>query len=136
MADDGTVQVIFMPSGRRGQVPVGQSLLDAARQVGVEIESICAGRLTCGKCKIQVENGTFEKHGIVSSDTHVSAPTGPEARLLKELGADGVRMSCTTYACGDLLIFVPEEARGQKQIIRKSASTEPSMAPGLMKAAR
>jgi uncharacterized 2Fe-2S/4Fe-4S cluster protein (DUF4445 family) len=43
--------VIFMPSGRRGRVRHGENLLDAARHMGVEIESICGGRLTCGKCR-------------------------------------------------------------------------------------
>ena len=35
---NGEHQVIFMPSGRRGQVRAGETLLDAARQLGVEIE--------------------------------------------------------------------------------------------------
>ena len=117
-----TVKIIFMPSGRRGEVPKGTSLLDAARQVGVEIESICSGRLTCGKCKIQIENGLFQKHGITSSEDHVSAPSEEEVRLLKEMGARNIRLSCQAFACGDVLAFVPEEARGQKQIIRKSTS--------------
>ena len=30
--------VIFMPSGRRGRVPEGTLVLDAARQLGVEIK--------------------------------------------------------------------------------------------------
>jgi uncharacterized 2Fe-2S/4Fe-4S cluster protein (DUF4445 family) len=122
VTDDSTVQVIFMPSGRRGRVEKGLSLLDAARQVGVEIESICSGRLTCGKCKVQIENGQFQKHGIVSSEDHVSAPAEAERRLLEEIGAKDVRLACSAYVCGDVLAFVPEEARGQKQIIRKSAS--------------
>ena len=64
--------VIFMPSGRRGRVEPGQSLLAAARQLGVEIESICNGRLTCGKCKVQIEDGNFAKHGIISSQAHLT----------------------------------------------------------------
>ena len=45
--------VIFMPSGRRQRVEAGQSLLDVARQMGVAIESICGGRLTCGEVYCQ-----------------------------------------------------------------------------------
>ncbi|HUF38703.1 MAG TPA: ASKHA domain-containing protein [Anaerolineales bacterium] len=120
--ETNTVKIIFMPSGRRGEVPKGTSLLDAARQMGVEIESICSGRLTCGKCRVQIESGTFQKHGIVSAEDHVSPPAAAERRLLEEIGARDARLSCSAYACGDVLAFIPEEARGQKQIIRKSAS--------------
>ena len=117
-----TPQVIFMPSGRRGRVQQGESLLDAARQLGVEIESICAGRLTCGKCKVQVEEGTFHKHGIVSHPDHVTPPSQEECDLLKKMSANGYRLSCQAFVQNDVLVFVPEEARAQKQIIRKSAT--------------
>lgn len=117
-----TPQVIFMPSGRRGSVPQGESLLDAARKLGVEIESICAGRLTCGKCKIYVEEGQFPKHGIVSHPDHVTPPTQEECDLLHRLNANGARLSCQAFVQGDVLVFVPEESRAQKQIIRKSAT--------------
>ncbi|MBS1966125.1 MAG: 2Fe-2S iron-sulfur cluster binding domain-containing protein, partial [Chloroflexi bacterium SZAS-1] len=52
-------RVVFQPSGRQGVVADGTSLLDAARQLGVDVDSICGGRQTCGKCKILVENGAF-----------------------------------------------------------------------------
>jgi len=114
--------VIFMPAGQRGRVPAGTSLLDAARQVGVEIESICGGRLTCGKCKVRIEDGTFQKHGIVSGNGHVSPAGAEEAGLLKRLGAEDCRLSCATYVQGDVLVTVPEESQARKQIIRKSAT--------------
>jgi uncharacterized 2Fe-2S/4Fe-4S cluster protein (DUF4445 family) len=115
-------QVIYMPSGRRGKIEEGESLLEAARQLGVEIESICGGRLTCGKCKVRVEEGTFQKHGITSQKSHVSPPGKVEADLLKEIDAQGYRLACQTFVQGDCLLYIPEEARGQKQIIRKSAT--------------
>jgi len=37
-------QIALMPSGRQGQVPHGMNLLEAARRLGVEMESICGGR--------------------------------------------------------------------------------------------
>ena len=114
--------VIFMPSGRRGRVTPGQSVLTAARQMGVEIESICGGRLTCGKCKVQVEAGTFPKHGIISSQSHLSPPGEEEQRMLKRLHSEDCRLSCSAYVYGDLLVTVPEESRAHKQIIRKSAT--------------
>lgn len=124
--------VIFMPSGRRGHVPAGQSLLDAARSLGVEIESICGGRLTCGKCKVQIEEGHFAKHGITSSASHLTPAATDEKELLarsspSELSTDhwsqGTvhRLSCVSCIQDDVLVFVPEESRAHKQIIRKTA---------------
>jgi uncharacterized 2Fe-2S/4Fe-4S cluster protein (DUF4445 family) len=114
--------VIFMPSGRRARVAEGTSLLDAARQMGIEIESICGGRLTCGKCKVRIEEGAFAKHGIRSSADHVSLPGPDEQELAARLGESEYRYACQTCVQGDVLAFIPEEARGQKQIIRKSAT--------------
>jgi uncharacterized 2Fe-2S/4Fe-4S cluster protein (DUF4445 family) len=111
-----------MPSGRRGRVAPGSSLLDAARNLGVEIESICGGRLTCGKCKVRIEDGVFQKHGITSGQGHVSPPTKEELELLQNMGSEDCRLSCVAYIQGDVLAFVPEESRAQKQIIRKSAT--------------
>lgn len=113
--------VIFMPSGRRGHVPRGESLLDAARHLGVEIESICGGRLTCAKCKVRVEEGTFQKHGITSALTHVSPAGQEENALLNGTGENGYRLSCVTCVQDNVLVYVPEESRAQKQIIRKAA---------------
>lgn len=114
--------VIFMPSGRRGRVPAGTSLLDAARQVGVEIESICGGRLVCGKCKVQIEEGAFQKHGIESSDSHLSPAAEDEREHLARLGAEEMRLSCVARVQGDVLVTVPEESQGRKQVVRKAAS--------------
>lgn len=115
--------VIFMPAGRRDRVEPGKTVLDAARQVGVEIESICGGRLTCGKCKVRVENGRFDKHGIHSTGAHLSQPSNEETDLLHKMGENSdYRLSCAACVDGDVLVFVPEESRAHKQVIRKSAT--------------
>jgi uncharacterized 2Fe-2S/4Fe-4S cluster protein (DUF4445 family) len=122
--------VILQPSGRRGQVDEGMSVRAAARELGVEIESICAENATCGKCMVLVEEGRFEKYNIDSKREHLS-PVGAEERayltrrpkLLKDKGWEigQVRLSCQCKVLGDVLINVPEESRGNKQIVRKSA---------------
>ena len=111
-----------MPSGRRGRVPAGTPLLEAARQLGVEIESICGGLLTCGKCQVEVAEGDFQKHGLSSAAGHLSSQTAEEGRLLARLAGDGCRLACAARVQGDLLINLPEESRAHKQIIRKSAT--------------
>ncbi len=116
--------VIFMPSGRRARIEAGATVLDAARQMGVDIESICGGRLTCGKCRVHVEEGLFQKHGITSQANHLTPAGTEECDLLAKMeGQNGTsRLSCTAQVTGDILLFVPEESRAQKQIIRKSAT--------------
>jgi uncharacterized 2Fe-2S/4Fe-4S cluster protein (DUF4445 family) len=122
--------IILQPSGRRGQADEGTSVRAAARELGVEIESICAENATCGKCMVLVEEGRFEKYNIDSKREHLS-PMGREERaylerrpkLLKDKGWEigQVRLSCQCRVLGDVLINVPEESRGNKQIVRKSA---------------
>lgn len=114
-----------MPSGRRGTAQRGESLLDAARRLGVEIESICGGRLTCAKCKVHIEEGEFTKHGIRSQVDHVTAADDREHSLLSQSNGElpaHCRLSCSAFVQGDLLIYVPEESRAHKQIIRKAAT--------------
>jgi uncharacterized 2Fe-2S/4Fe-4S cluster protein (DUF4445 family) len=114
--------VIFMPSGRRGRVAAGTPVLEAARQMGVAVESICGGRMTCRKCRICVEEGNFQKHGITSAAHNLSPASREELAFLEKLNSLDQRLSCQARVDGDVLIFVPEESRGQKQIIRKSAT--------------
>ncbi len=123
--------VILQPSGSRGQVEEGASVRSAARELGVEIESICAENATCGKCMVLIEEGRFEKYNIDSKRENVSPVTNEEAayfarrpKLLKDKGWEvgQVRLSCQCKIRGDVLINVPEESRGNKQIVRKSAS--------------
>jgi uncharacterized 2Fe-2S/4Fe-4S cluster protein (DUF4445 family) len=123
--------VILQPSGRRGHVDEGTSLREAARQLGVEIESICAENATCGKCKVVIEEGTFDRYGITSKREHLSLPSAEEADYFRRRPqmmaannweAGQVRLSCQARVLGDVLVLVPEESRGNKQIVRKSAT--------------
>jgi len=110
--------VIFQPSGRRGLVDEGTNLLDAARQLGVDIESVCGGVKVCGKCKVKLETGFFEKFGIDSQLAHLSQFLSEEGDYLSEEEiADNYRLACCAQVLGDLLVFVPEESRGAKQVV-------------------
>ena len=114
-------QAIFMPSGRRGRVAAGTAVLAAAQQLGVDLESICGGRLTCHKCLVRVEAGDFPKHGLVSRAENLTAVAPDEAAHLAKLGCADGRLACAARVQGDVLLTVPEESRAHKQIIRKSA---------------
>jgi len=115
--------VLFMPSGKRGRFPVGTPVLDAARQLGVYVESVCGGRATCGRCQIEVQEGNFAKHKIVSSNDHIS-PKGPkEERYERVRGLpEGRRLSCSAMIMGDLVIDVPQDTVINAQVVRKAAT--------------
>ena len=111
-------QVIFQPSGRRGKVRKGVTLLEAAQELGEEIESVCGGARVCGKCKVKIEEGFFEKFGIHSSMEHLSPLSDEERRRIKDKDLqENLRLACRAVVQGDLLVFVPEESRGARQVV-------------------
>ncbi len=115
--------VLFMPSGKRGRFPVGTPVLDAARQLGVYVESVCGGRATCGRCQVTVQEGNFAKHKIVSSNDHIS-PLGPKEQRYASVRdlPDGRRLSCSAQILGDLVIDVPQDTVINAQVVRKAAT--------------
>ena len=118
MADDALV--IFTPSGRRGRFETGTTVLDAARSLGVDIDSVCGGRGICGRCQVTQGLGEFPKHGIVSEPAHLSPFAALEATYRDEKGlAADRRLSCTAQVCGDVLIDVPPESQVHRQVVRK-----------------
>ena len=85
--------VVFTPSGKRGRFPVGTPLLQAARSLGVDIDSVCGGRGICGRCQILVAEGEFAKHGISSRADSLTPLSEPEMRYAKrQTLADGRRL--------------------------------------------
>ncbi|MEP2707422.1 MAG: ASKHA domain-containing protein [Roseibium sp.] len=119
---DKIAKVVFQPSGRRGIFPVGTPLLDAARSLGVYVESVCGGRGICGRCQISVSDGTFAKENLTSSADHLEGATEAETRYaaLRQLPSDR-RLSCQSRILGDLVIDVPTDAQTNRQVVRKRA---------------
>jgi uncharacterized 2Fe-2S/4Fe-4S cluster protein (DUF4445 family) len=115
-------RVVFQPSGRRGTFPLGTPLLDAARALGVYVESVCGGRGICGRCQISVSEGAFAKEKLTSSADHLGPVTEAEARYasLRELKSDR-RLSCQATIQGDMVVDVPTDAQTNRQIVRKRA---------------
>jgi len=119
VADDALV--IFMPAGRRGRFPLGTPLLQAARSLGVDIDSVCGGRGICGRCQVSLAEGEFAKHGIVSLSANLSALGEVEERYARRKPlAAGRRLSCSTLILGDVVIDVPEESQVHRQVVRKA----------------
>lgn len=107
-----TCEVLFLPAGRGGKVKRGLTLLEAARQLGVTIESACGGEGWCGQCAVQVREGAFGRQGKISSLTHLSPADEAE---LDELAArslpSGSRLACLARLLGDVCVVTGGEDR-------------------------
>jgi len=101
-----SIEIIFQPEGKRARVSYGNTVLDAAKVVGVDLTSICGGKGVCGKCRIIVEQGM----------DNVGSITNVERKLLRETEiSSGYRLACQTVVLGPLVIRIPEESRTGKQ---------------------
>ena len=115
-------KVVFMPSGKRGEFPVGTNLLDASRALGVDLDTVCGGRAVCGRCQIEPSFGEFAKLQIFSVSSHLSdmGPTEKKYNSIKGLKPNR-RLGCQSKLLGDLVVDIPQESQIHRQIVRKNA---------------
>ncbi len=114
--------VIFTPSGKRGHFPVGTPVLTAARQLGVDLDSVCGGRGICSKCQITPAYGEFPKHGVTVAPDALSDWNAVEQRYDDKRGLPkGRRLGCQAQIQHDVVIDVPPESQVHKQVVRKRA---------------
>ncbi len=112
--------IVFTPSGIRGRFPLDTPVLDAARQLGVDVDSVCGGRGICGRCQVTLSEGEFAKHAITSTTDHLTPLSEPEQRYASKSGlAEGRRLSCHTRLRGDVVIDVPASSQVHRQVVRK-----------------
>ncbi len=115
--------VVFTPSGKRGNFPVGTPILTAARQLGVDLDSVCGGRGICSKCQITPSYGEFPKHGVTVSEDALSEWNAVEQRYDDKRGLKpGRRLGCQASVQGDVVIDVPPESQVHRQVVRKAAA--------------
>lgn len=131
-------KILFMPAAISGEVRVGTHVLEAARELGVGLESICGGTGSCSKCKCEILKGTYDEsgrelsmggmvtvgaaHGIHSATSHVTAESEHERRLkTKHQFKPEHRVGCQTRILDDVVIFIPEESRVREAVVRKAA---------------
>ena len=113
-------RVIFTPSGLSKEVESGVTLLEAARETGVAIRSICGGNGKCRQCWIEVAEGSHSKHGIECSIDHITQPSELEHRVFKSHPQyQGKRLACRAQVIGDLVIDVPEISQEHVAYISK-----------------
>jgi len=120
VAEDDAL-VVFSPSGRRGRFPIGTPVLQAARALGVDIDSVCGGRGLCGRCQVLLSEGEFAKYGVDSRPEHLTPFSETEQDYEAQVARlrTGRRLSCSTKVLGDVVIDVPPDSQVHKQIVRK-----------------
>ena len=117
-----TAKVFFQPSGFKGKVPKGKTIVEASRLIGVGVETLCGGHRVCGKCKVRIETGRVQEYGIDSKPGNAGPwQTIESDHITPEERAAGFRLGCIATVRDDLLIYIPEESRPGKQVISKAA---------------
>jgi uncharacterized 2Fe-2S/4Fe-4S cluster protein (DUF4445 family) len=91
--------VTFLPAGVTAACADGESVFEVGRRAGVDIDTACVGKATCGRCRVKV----------IAGEPHLS-PFNTEER--KHLGnvyfITRVRLSCQAIVSGgDVTVEVP-----------------------------
>ncbi|MCX6179681.1 MAG: ASKHA domain-containing protein [Chlorobiales bacterium] len=117
------VEVRFISHNKQITVPRGTSLLDAAHQSGVIIESPCNREGTCRKCKVflypeDLENVRYERgcHSLTAQDE-----------------ANGYMLSCQVYIHGNVRVKVPERVQPMLAIVADGKCRQVSIDPFIVK---
>jgi len=124
-ADTEQHKIVFTPSGLSGTVDDGETVLFAARRLGVDVDSVCGGRGLCGRCQIQPVDGEFPKWDIRASVDALSPWGGLEDSYRgRRKIEDGNRLGCGAMVHGDIVIDVPPGSQIHKQVVRKEVNVD------------
>ena len=114
-------RVVFTPSGLDAVVPAGTTALQAARDLGVDLDSVCGGRGICGRCQVTPATGHHPKWAIEVADDALSAWGTTEAAYRERRGMQpGRRLGCTAQIDGDVVLDVPPDSQVHRPVVRKS----------------
>ena len=98
----------FQPSGLRMDFTQPINGLDATRQANINLNAICGGEGTCGKCVIQLLTGAEN-----------FMPTDIEKKHLSQNKIDqGYRLACQITLNCDVKIYIPAESIIEDQILQ------------------
>ena len=87
---------IILPSEKSIPVEPGVSVFQALKKEGVYLTSSCAGKGTCGKCKIIIKSGPVD--------------TRSTTKLTKGEIKKGAVLACQSFPRGDIQIEIPKES--------------------------
>ena len=119
---DAEVTITFQPTGRNFNVRRGEVLFNAAAECGVEVDTVCGGNGSCGKCKVLFEDFTPAPTPL----DYVHLTAGEIAR--------GFRLSCQIAADRDIVVRVPAGgSRSGVRILHHGDCREFELSPNIRK---
>ena len=122
----GDHRIVFTPSGLNGEIEHGTTVLDAARRLGVDLDTVCGGRGICGRCQVSVSTGSFSKWGLTVGTDALGPPARSEVdyRGSRPL-VEGHRLGCAAVVHGDVVVDVPATSQVHRQVVRKDLDLPP-----------
>ena len=90
---------------------LGDNLLEAARRANVAIDAPCSGNGSCGKCRVQLLEGTLDS----IKSHHIS----------DEEWENGWRLSCNSKVAGDCTVLVPDIASAYQSRMKTADLSSP-----------
>jgi len=119
MSKSKTFIVDMQPVGRRIEIEVGKTVLEAAQSAGIGLVSLCGGEGWCESCVIRVAKG------------EINPPTKSEENFLgDETLAEGFRLACQVIPQSDVRIDIPPEALSTPQRLQvEGVDFDISLAP-------
>jgi len=132
---EDTVQVVFLPSGKRGTVDRDIALSEAAQRLGEDIESICGGRGVCGKCKVRALRDETDEDRTGTGADALAPPDATEREAAARLGfGPGERLACRARLRGNAVLFVPEMSRRLRAVrFKGTRNRTPEVVPAVRK---
>jgi len=119
----GSIAVRFEPIGRHAHFSQPLTVLDAAREAGVGLLSLCGGLGSCGRCRVRLQSGD------------PSALSETEAKVLSahEIAA-GYRLACRCVLHSNATVYIPSTSRPQEQRLQLAGEEQPlALAPPVVK---
>ena len=113
-------RVVFTPSGLNGEVAPGTTVLQAARDLGVDLDSVCGGRGICGRCQVAFSPASFPKWAIDNDERSLSAFGDTEVAYDARRGMKpDRRLGCCATINADVVLDVPPESQVHRPVVRK-----------------
>ncbi len=101
---NGKIKIIVEPIGKRIFLNEPTGGLKAIIDAGLGIKSVCAGKGTCGKCRIVILNK--EKKPASKKEQEILSPDEID---------NGVRLACQQIFDRDLIIYLPSSSMSEEQ---------------------
>ncbi len=97
-------------------VPSGTLLSDAAQSAGLDIGLPCGGQGRCGRCIVQVKEGSIRQRS--------------KNRLTTEAIENGYTLACQSAIQNDITIFIPEQEKIERKLTTDQTAADVAIPDG------